>query len=78
MASTLQGGWKVFETEGDSSAIETVYIIADGKVSVNWAYLGEVANERNGQEIKYIRRGQKVNGGERRRNMGPTRTKIGK
>jgi len=33
---------------------------------------------RNGEEIVHIRRGRKVGGGERRRNKGPSMTKIGR
>ena len=35
-------------------------------------------NCRNGEEIVHIRRGKKVGGGERRRNKGPSKTKIGR
>lgn len=31
---------------------------------------------RNGEDIVYIRRGKKVGGGERRRNLAPTKTKL--
>jgi hypothetical protein len=31
-----------------------------------------------GEKIVQIKRGRKVNGGERRRNVGPTKTKIGR
>ena len=33
---------------------------------------------RNGEEIVHIRRGRKIGGGERRRNQGPSKTKIGR
>jgi hypothetical protein len=33
---------------------------------------------RSGEEIVCISRGKKVGGGERRRNVGPTKTKIGR
>jgi hypothetical protein len=33
---------------------------------------------RKGEEIKHIRRGRKINGGERRRNQLLTKNKIGR
>lgn len=39
--------------------------------------LGRV-NGRNGEEIVHIKRGRKLAGGERRRNVGPTKSKIGR
>jgi hypothetical protein len=40
-------------------------------------FMGE-ADIRNGEEVRYIRRGKKVGGGERRRNQAPTRSKLGR
>jgi hypothetical protein len=37
----------------------------------------EEADDRNGEEIVHIKRGKKVNGGERRRNSGPSKSRVG-
>jgi hypothetical protein len=76
LESIVSCGWKGSESERDSSPIKTIYINADREVPVE----GFCNNSdcRNGEEIVHIRRGRKVGGGERRRNKGPSKTKIGK
>ena len=37
----------------------------------------EEADDRNGEEIVHIQRGKKVKGGERRRNSGPSKSRVG-
>jgi len=69
-------GWKGSESERDSSPIKTIYINADREISVKVFW--DNSDCRNGEKIVHIRRGRKVGGGERRRNKGPSKTKIGK
>ena len=68
--------WRGVEEKGYSCPTEKIYIIADREISVTVCHNG-ITNCSNGEEIVHIRRGRKVGGGERRRNKGPSKTKIG-
>jgi hypothetical protein len=77
LGSFVQSEWQVFESKRDSCAVKTVHLTADRQVSV-CPSRGLLLMDRKGEEIKHIRRGKKINGGERRKNQVVTKTKIGR